>query len=60
MVRMVQKRAAIIDDDVKRLQFVRQSLAAHAAASRRRARFLQRSMAAHRASRPVWDWYSAP
>jgi hypothetical protein len=57
---MVQKRAAIIDDDVKRLQFVRQSLAAHAAASRRRARFLQRSMAAHRASRPVWDWYSAP
>ncbi len=48
---MVQKRAAVIDDDVKRLQFVRRSLAAHAAASRRRARFLRRSMAAHRASR---------
>jgi hypothetical protein len=48
---MVQKRAAVIDDDVKRLQFVRRSLAAHAAASRRRARFLRRSMAAHHASR---------
>jgi hypothetical protein len=48
---MVQRRAAVIDDDVKRLQFVRRSLAAHAAASRRRARFLRRSMAVHRASR---------
>ncbi len=48
---MVQKRAAVIDDDVKRLQFVRRSLAAHEAASRRRTRFLRRSMAAHRASR---------
>jgi len=48
---MVQKRAAVIDDDVKRLQLVRRSLAAHEAASRRRTRFLRRSMAAHRASR---------
>ncbi len=48
---MVEKRAAVIDDDVKRLRFVRQSLAAHEAAARRRTRFLRRSMAAHRASR---------
>jgi hypothetical protein len=48
---MVEKRAAVIDDDVERLRFVRQSLAAHEAAARRRARFLRRSMAAHRASR---------
>jgi len=50
-MRMVEKRAAVIDDDVARLRFVRRSVAAHEAASRRRARFLRRSMAAHRASR---------
>ncbi|HUJ20899.1 MAG TPA: peptidoglycan recognition family protein [Bryobacteraceae bacterium] len=51
VVRMVEKRAAVIDDDVERLRFVRRSLASHAAAARRRARFLRRSMAAHHASR---------
>jgi hypothetical protein len=45
-----QKRAAVIDDDVKRLQFVRQSLAAHDAASRRRARFLRLDGRASRAA----------
>jgi len=56
---MVNKRAAVIADDVKRLRFVRQSLAAHEAASRRRASFLRRSP---RIVLPaaVWDWYSAP
>ena len=48
---MVQKRATVIADDVKRLRFVRQSLAAHEAASRRRTSFLRRSIAAHRAFR---------
>src|SRR5204863_7811375 len=48
---MVKKRAAVIADNVKRLRFVRQSLAAHEAASRRRTSFLRRSIAAHRASR---------
>lgn len=50
-MRMVEKRAAVIDDDVARLRFVRRSVAAHEAASRRRTRFLRRSIAAHRASR---------
>jgi len=50
-MRMVEQRAAVIDDDVARLRFVRRSVAAYEAASRRRARFLRRSMAAHRASR---------
>jgi hypothetical protein len=49
-MRMVEKRAAVIDDDVARLRFVRRSVAAHEAASRRRTRFLRRSIAAHRAS----------
>jgi hypothetical protein len=41
---MVEKRAAVIDDKIERLRFVRQSIAAHEAAT-------QRSMAAHEASR---------
>ena len=49
--RMVEKRAAVIDDEVARLRFVRQSVAAHEAAARRRVNFLRRSLAAHHASR---------
>jgi hypothetical protein len=49
--RMVEKRAAVIDDEVERLRFVRQSIAAHGAAARRRMNFLRRSLAAHQASR---------
>jgi hypothetical protein len=41
---MVEKRAAVIDDKIERLRFVRQSIAAHEAAA-------QRSMAVHEASR---------
>jgi hypothetical protein len=48
---MVEKRAAVIDDEVARLRFVRRSIAAHEAAARRRVSFLRRSLAAHRASR---------
>jgi len=48
---MVEKRAAVIDDEVARLRFVRRSIAAHEAAARRRVSFLRRSFAAHRASR---------
>ena len=51
VVRMVEKRAAVIDDEVARLRFVRRSIAAHEAAARRRVSFLRRSFAAHRASR---------
>ena len=50
-MRQVEKRAAVIEDDVARLRFVRRSIAAHEAAARRRARFLRRSLNAHRASR---------
>ena len=49
--RMVEKRAAVIDDEVARLRFVRQSVAAHEAAARRRVNFVRRSLAAHQASR---------
>jgi hypothetical protein len=41
---MVEKRAAVIDDKVERLRFVRQSIAAHEAAARR-------SLSVHQASR---------
>src|SRR5713101_2957073 len=51
VVRLVERRAAVIEDDVARLRFVRRSMAAHAAAAGRRARFLRRCLAAHRASR---------
>jgi hypothetical protein len=51
VIRLVEKRAAVIGDDVARLRFVRRSMAAHAAAAGRRARFLRRCIAAHRASR---------
>jgi N-acetylmuramoyl-L-alanine amidase-like protein len=51
VVRQVEKRAAVIDDEVARLRFVRQSMAAHEAAARRRINFLRRSLAAHQASR---------
>ena len=51
VVRLVEKRAAVIDDEVARLRFVRRSIAAHEAAARRRVSFLRRSFAAHRASR---------
>jgi hypothetical protein len=49
--RLVEQRASVIDDDVARLKFVRHSIAAHAAATRRRASFLRRSLAAHRSAR---------
>ena len=49
--RMVEKRAAVIDDKVERLRFVRQSIAAHEAATRRRVNFLRRSLTVHQASR---------
>jgi len=49
--RMVEKRAAVIDDEVARLRFMRQSIAAHEAAARRRVNFVRRSLAAHQASR---------
>ncbi len=49
--RTVEKRAAVIDDEVARLRFVRQSIAAHEAASRRRVNFVRRSLAVHHASR---------
>jgi hypothetical protein len=47
-LRRVGRRAAVIDDEVARLRFVRRSLAAHEAAARRRAR---RSQAVREASR---------
>jgi hypothetical protein len=49
--RVVEKRAAVIEDEVARLRFMRRSIAAHEAAARRRANFLRRSVAAHQASR---------
>ena len=49
--RMVENRAAVIDDEVERLRFMRQSIAAHEAAARRRTNFLRRSLAVHQASR---------
>src|SRR5579864_1952287 len=42
--RIVEKRAAVIDDKIERLRFVRQSIAAHEAAA-------QRSLTGHQASR---------
>ena len=51
VVRLVEKRAAVIDDEVARLRFVRRSVAAHEAAARRRVSFLRRSFAGHHASR---------
>jgi len=39
-LRRVERRAAVIDDDVERLRFVRRSIEAHEAALRRRARRL--------------------
>jgi len=48
VVRRVEKRAAVIDDEVARLRFVRQSMAAHEAAARRRA---NRALALRDASR---------
>jgi len=40
VLRKVEKRAAVIDDEVARLRFVRQSIAAHEAAAKRRAKRL--------------------
>lgn len=48
VVRIVEKRAAVIDDEVARLRFVRRSIAAHEAAARRRAK---RALALRQASR---------
>ncbi len=48
VVRRVEKRAAVIEDEVERLRFVRQSIAAHEAAARRRAK---RAVALRDASR---------
>jgi hypothetical protein len=48
VVRRVERRAAVIEDEVARLRFVRQSIAEHEAAARRRA---QRALAARDASR---------
>jgi hypothetical protein len=42
--RMVEKRAAVIDDKIERLRFMRQSIAAHEAGTRR-------SLAAHQSAR---------
>jgi len=47
-LRRVERRAAVIDDEVARLRFVRRSIAAHEAAAKRRAR---RSLAVRAASR---------
>ncbi len=47
-LRRVERRAAVIDDEVARLRFVRRSIAAHEAAAKRRAR---RSLAVREASR---------
>jgi hypothetical protein len=49
--RLVEKRATVIEDEVERLRFMRQSIAAHEAAARRRVNFLRRSLAAHQSSR---------
>ena len=49
--RLVEERASVIEDEVARLRFMRQSIAAHEAAARRRVNFLQRSLVAHQASR---------
>ena len=48
LIRQVQRRSADIADDVARLRFVRDSVARHEAAARRRERFLRRSMEAQR------------
>lgn len=48
LMRQVQQRSADIADDVARLRFVRNSLARHEAAARRRERFLQRSVETRR------------
>jgi hypothetical protein len=48
LMRQVQQRSADIADDVARLRFVRNSVARHEAAARRRERLLQRSMETHR------------
>jgi hypothetical protein len=47
-LRRVERRAAVIDDEVARLRFVRQSIAAHEAAAKRRA---SRSLAVREAAR---------
>lgn len=44
LIRKVERRSADIANDVDRLRFVRDSIAKHEAALRRRARFLRRSM----------------
>ena len=49
IVRMVGKRAAVIEDDVARLRFVRRSIAQHAAAAGRRAH--KEAMAARQSTR---------
>jgi len=48
LIRQVERHSADIADDVARLRFVRDSVARHEAAARRRARFLDRSMEAQR------------
>jgi hypothetical protein len=49
VVRKVEKRAAVIADDVERLRFVRRSLAAHEAVERRRERYLRRRVSVREA-----------
>ena len=49
--RQVERRSAGFVSDVERLRFVRESIAKHETALRRRARFLRRSMEVYRASR---------
>jgi hypothetical protein len=49
LIRKVERRSADISSDVERLRFVRDSIAKHEAALRRRARFLLRSMEVRRA-----------
>ena len=45
VVRLVEKRAAVIHDTVERLRFVRKSITRHEAAAARHVRYLQRSLA---------------
>src|SRR5579872_589062 len=47
-MRQVARRSADIEDDIARLRFVRNSVARHEAAARRRERFLRESMETHR------------
>jgi len=51
VVRLVEKRAAVIHDKVERLRFVRQSIVKYEAAAARRARYLRRSLAVHKVAR---------